>query len=173
MTLTELFLDKSLKAKAKTAKIGDWILNGELPFDELLAFAETQNPVNKATCIEALEYATKKKPGLADESLLHFAARTLQEEEPRIKWESAKVIANIAKEFPAQLTTAITHLLSNAEHTGTVVRWATASALGEILKLKTAYNEKLLPEVEKLCEKEADNGVKAKYLDALKKLKKK
>jgi hypothetical protein len=172
MNLEELFKDKAVKAKAKVAQVGDWLLNGELPSDELLAFAETQNSVNKASCIEAFEYATKKTAEIADESLLAFVTEALKEEEPRVKWESAKVIANIAKAFPTQLSKSIANLLLNAEHTGTVVRWATATALAEILKLKTEQNEKLLPKIEEFCEKEEDNGVKKKYLDALKKIKK-
>jgi hypothetical protein len=35
------------------------------------------------------------------------------------------------------------------------------------LKLKTENNKKLLLKIEILCENEADNGVKKKYLDAL------
>lgn len=172
MTLEEIFKDKTIKAKAKVAQIGEWLLNGELPTDELLAFAETQNAVNKATCIESLEYATKKKPEMADESVFVFATKALKEEEPRIKWESAKVIGNIAKLFSGDLSKSIDGLLKNAENNGTVVRWASAGALGEILKLKTAHNVKLLPQLEKLAEKEEDNGVKKKYLDAIKKAKK-
>ncbi|SRR5258706_9919169 len=172
MTLDELLKDKTIKAKAKVVQIGDWLLNGKLPFDELLAFTETQNGANKATCIEALEYATKKKPDIAAESLLTFVTMTLKEDEPRIKWESAKVIGNIAKLFPTQLTKPIGNLLTNAEHNGTVVRWATAYALAEILKLRTEQNKKLLPKIEALCKKEKDNGVKKKYLEALKKAKK-
>lgn len=89
-----------------------------------------------------------------------------------MKWESAKVIGNIVALFPAQINTSINSLLSNAENTGTVVRWATAYALAEILKLKTDHNKKLLPKIELLCDKEEDNGVKKKYIDALKKVKK-
>jgi hypothetical protein len=89
-----------------------------------------------------------------------------------VKWESAKVIGNIAKLFPTQLDKCVNNLLLNAEKTGTVIRWATAYALAEILKLKTELNKKLLPKVETLCENEEDNGVKKKYLDALKKVKK-
>lgn len=82
------------------------------------------------------------------------------------------MIGNVAKLFPDQVVKSIPYLLQNAENNGTVVRWATAYALAEILKLKTGNNEKLLPEIEILCEKEEDNGVKKKYLDALKKVKK-
>ncbi len=173
MNLTILFKDKTIKAKAKVAQVGDWVLSDALPVHELLAFSETQNASDKATCIEALEYATRKKPGIADESLLDFMTTALQEDEPRIKWESARVIGNIAKLFPASLSKAIDHLLINATHSGTVVRWSSAFALGEILKLKTADNKTLLPAIESLSLKETDGGVQKKYHDALKKVKKK
>ncbi|MDA3615022.1 HEAT repeat domain-containing protein [Polluticaenibacter yanchengensis] len=172
MTIEQVFKDKTIKAKAKVALIGEWILNNELPLEELLTFAEKQKPVDKASCIEAVEYATKKTPAIADDNLFAYVTKALKEDEPRIKWESAKVIGNVAVLFPTQLNKAIQNLLSNAESTGTVVRWATAYALAEILKLKTDNNKMLLPKIEALCEKEEDNGVKKKYLDALKKVKK-
>ncbi len=172
MNLATLFKDKAIKAKAKVARVGDWVLSGALTLHELLAFSETQDASDKATCIEALEYATRKKPDIADESLLDFMTATLQHDEPRIKWESARVIGNIAKLFPAGLSKAIECLLTNATHPGTVVRWASAFALAEILKLKTADNKKLLPAIESLSLKETDGGVQKKYQDALKKVKK-
>lgn len=170
MTLEQLFQDKTIKAKGKVVTIGDWLISGALPIDELVAYAEKQKATDKATCIEAVEYATKKDPAIADENVLTFVTKALQNDEPRVKWESAKVIGNIAKLFPAQLDKCIHNLLSNAEKTGTVVRWATAYALAEILKLKTTHNKKLLPQIETLCKNEQDNGVKKKYLDGLKKI---
>lgn len=172
MTIEQVFQDKAIKAKAKVSTIGEWLTNNELPIEELLTYAGKQKASDKATCIEALEYATKKEPAIANEDVLNYVVEALTDEEPRVKWESAKVIGNIAKLFPNQLDKAIPDLLRNAENTGTVVRWATAYALAEILKLKTENNSKLLPEIETLCEKEQDNGVKKKYLDALKKMKK-
>lgn len=172
MTIEQVFQDKTIKAKSKVATIGTWLVNSELPMEELLAYAEKQKATNKATCIEAVEYATKKQPTIADKNLLDYVTNALKDEEPRVKWESAKVIGNIAKLFPNQLDKAISKLLPNTENTGTVVRWATAYALAEILKLKTENNKTLLPALAALCEKEEDNGVKKKYLDALKKVKK-
>ncbi|ASZ13499.1 hypothetical protein KTO58_06705 [Chitinophaga pendula] len=172
MTIEQIFQDKSIKAKGKVSAIGDWLLSGALRIDELTAYAERQKAVDKATCIEAIEYATKKQPAIADQELLAYVTLALKEAEPRIKWESAKVMGNIAKQFPAQLEKSINNLLANAENSGTVVRWATAYALAEILKLKTESNKKLLSKMEDLCEKEEDNGVKKKYQDALKKIKK-
>lgn len=172
MDLDLLFSDKTIKAKAKVAQLGEWLLNRTLTPEVLMLFADGQKPVNKATCIEAFEYATKQQPGIADHSTLVYMIRSLSETEPRIKWESAKVIGNIAGQFTSELSEAIAPLLENAAHSGTVVRWAAAYALSEILKLKTNLGTGLLPQIATLSEKEADNGVKKKYLDALKKLQK-
>ncbi|MEG1025671.1 MAG: HEAT repeat domain-containing protein [Flavobacterium sp.] len=170
--IEQLFHDKTIKAKGKVKTLGELLLNGELSVSELLAYAEKQKATDKATCIEAIEFATKKTPEIADENLLSFVTKSLKDEEPRVKWESAKVIGNVAKLFPEQLESSVKNLLPNAENQGTVVRWATAYALAEILKLKTELNHKLLPKIESLSEKEVDNGVKKKYVDAIKKVKK-
>ncbi|MCK0147263.1 hypothetical protein MWU78_16510 [Arenibacter sp. F26102] len=172
MTIEELFEEKSIKARAKAKEICQWLVNGDLPLDELLSFAENQSPVNKATCIEAVECATKKTTEIADEPLLEYMTHTLTNDEPRVKWESAKVIGNIAKKFPNSLSEPTKKLLDNATNKGTVVRWAIAYALAEILKLKTEINKDLIPKIEKLIKQETDKGVNNKYLDALKKVKK-
>ena len=172
MTIDKLLSDKTKKSKEKTETISKWLLDGSMPTDELMAFAEKSKDPEKATCIEAIEYATKQNPKLADESVLSFVTKSLTDKAPRVKWESAKVIGNIAHLFPTKLNKAIGNLLSNSEYDGTVVRWASAFALGEILKLKTKHNKDLLPKIEKICEREKENGVKNKYLDAIKKTKK-
>lgn len=172
MTIDELLKDKTIKPKEKTETISQWILDSSLPVDELIAFAEKQKDPAKATCIEAMEYATKQNPGIADETVLLFVSKTLTEKAPRIKWESAKVIGNIAHLFPDELDKSITNLLTNTEHEGTVVRWSAAFALGEILKLKTKHNAGLFPAIENICEKEEKNSIKKIYLDAIKKTKK-
>jgi HEAT repeat protein len=172
MTITELLNDKTKKIKVKTETIGNWLSDGSMPVDELIAFAEKSKDSEKATCIEAIEYATKQNSKVADETVLSFVTKMLTEKAPRVKWESAKVIGNIAHLFPAKLNKPITNLLTNSEHDGTVVRWASAYALGEILKLKTKHNKDLLPAVEVICDREQDNAIKKKYLDAIKKAKK-
>ncbi len=136
MTIEFLLSDKTKKVKEKTETISKWLLDGSLPADELIAFAEKSKDSEKATCIEAIEYATKQNPELADESVFTFVTKALLEKASRVKWESAKVIGNIAHLFPAKLNKAIGNLLTNSQCDGTVVRWASAYALGEILKLK-------------------------------------
>ena len=172
MTIEELIKDKAVKSKEKVDIISKWVIDASLPTDELIAFAvKSKDPV-KATCIEALEYATKHNPNLADDSVFSFVTQTLTEKAPRIKWESAKVIGNTAHLFTEDLDKSITNLLTNTEHEGTVVRWSAAFALGEILKLKTKHNTNLLPALEDICEKEEKNSIKKIYLDAIKKTKK-
>lgn len=167
-----LLQDATINAKAKAAQIGKWLLNKELLVDELIDFAKNQDTVNKATCIEAMEYATKKIPEIATRNLLNYATNSLKSVTPRVKWESAKVIGNIAKLFPDDLKKTVANLLANTENQGTVVRWATAFALAEILKLKTSLNTTLVAAIENIYKNEADNGVKKKYLEGLKKFKK-
>ena len=113
----------------------------------LIQFSEQSKYPVKASCIEALEYASKTNPGIATETWLKFVIDTCNEKAPRIKWDSAKVIGIIAHRFPEKLNKAIQNLLTNSEHTGTVVRWNTSYELGKIAKLNTFCNTDLLPAI--------------------------
>lgn len=170
MTIEALLKDKEIKPKEKTTMISNWLLQESLPIDELIAFAEKQKDSIKATCMESAEYATKENPQIATESLFDFACLSLTEKASRLKWESAKVIGNIARLYPEKLKDAINNLIENTTHEGTVVRWSAAFALGEILKLQTKHNKELIKTVEAICETEQKNSIKKIYLAAIKKL---
>jgi hypothetical protein len=172
MNIEELIKDKAIKPKEKTETISKLLLDTTLSPKDLIEFASTGKDPIKATCIEAIEFATKQKPTIADERVLLFVTNALTDKAPRVKWESAKVIGNIAHLFPAKLDGAISNLLTNSAHDGTVVRWSAAYALGEILKLKTKHNKELLPAIEAICEREEKNSIKKIYLAASKALKK-
>jgi len=169
MTIAELLNDKTIKSKEKTETISKWLLDGSMSIDELIVFAEKSKDAVKATCIEAIEYSTKQNPEIADENTFSFITQTLTDQAPRIKWESAKVIANTAHLYTDKLDKAINNLFANSEHEGTVVRWSVAFALGEILKLKTKHNIKLIAAIETICGKEEKGSIKKIYLDAIKK----
>lgn len=171
MKISALLQDKSLKNKAKTEMLSNMVNDKKISIDELLDYAKKAKDSEKATCIEALEYASKNNPSVVTETCLKFLTSALADDAPRVKWEAARVIGNIASSFPSKLKPAIKELLINTEHEGTVVRWATAYALGEILKLKTNFNKELLPAIEAICNRETDNSVKKKYLEAIKKIK--
>lgn len=168
MTIDILLKDKTKKIKERTETISKWLLDGSMPVDELLAFAEKSKDSEKATCIEAIEYATKQNSKLADENVLIFVTKTLADKAPRVKWESARVIGNIAHLYPTKLSKSIANLLINTEYDGTVVRWAAAFALGEIVKLKTKHNKDLIPKIETILKQNKDNAIKKIYEKALK-----
>lgn len=167
MTLDELFKDKALKPKEKTDFLAKGLLEKSLDIETLLLYAQKGKDAVKATCIEALEFATKENPNIATEAVLAFVTQTLTEKAPRVKWESAKVVGNIARLFPTQLDEAVGNLLKNSHHEGTVVRWSAAYALGEILKLRTALNEELLPAVQEILEREEKDSIRKIYLKAI------
>lgn len=169
MEITLLLNNKELKPKVKTETLSNWLLNGTINTESLLNFAMAAKEPAKATCIEALEFATKLNPKIADSNCFKFVTDSLTAKAPRVKWESAKVIGNTAHLFQDDLDEAIKNLLTNSEHEGTVVRWSSAFALGEILKLKTKHNLLLLPAFESICNQEEKNSIKKIYLDAIKK----
>lgn len=169
MNFEETINNKALKPKEKTQILCDWILSNTNESNRLLLYSVNCKDSIKASCIEAFEMATKTKPEIVSSTSFNFFVNCLKEKAPRIKWESARVIGNIAAFHKNKLNEAVLHLIQNAEHTGTVVRWSAAFALGEILKLNTSLNKELLPKIDSLCKKEEKNSIKKIYLSALKK----
>jgi hypothetical protein len=171
MNFLELLNDESLKPKEKIEILSKWILDNPAKVNELIDFAKTSKDPVKAGCIEAIEFATKIDPGIASLDCLQFVTMTLTAKAPRVKWESAKVIGNIAHLYPKALDEAIKNLLINTEHKGTVVRWSAAFALAQIIKLKTSWNIYLVSNIEDICRREEKNSIRKIYLEALKKIK--
>lgn len=171
MNFQELLNDKSVKPKKKTEALSNWLINNPKMLNKLIQFANDSKDPLKATCIEAIEFASKTNPSIVTPECFEFVTQALTEKAPRIKWESAKVIGNTAHLFPSKLDSPIANLLTNSEHTGTVVRWSAAFALGEIIKLKTKKNSELVPAVESICKREEKNSIIKIYLAALKKIK--
>ena len=170
MKITKILTDKTLKPKAKIEKLSQSILDKKIIVNDLLIFAEIAKDAEKGTCVEALEFASGKNPKIINKKCFEFIVKHLTDTAPRVKWECAKVIGNTAHIFKNDLDNAIKNLLVNAVYNGTVVRWSAAYALGEIIKLKTEYNKKLIPKINKLCETEEKNSIKKIYMDALKKI---
>lgn len=123
--------------------------------------------VEKGICMEILEYVSQEKPELAiphiDDVIMY-----LNYEAPRVKWEAARVIANIASNYPEKMVKAIDKLIINTKDKGTVVRWSAAFALGEIAKHNNNVQSELINRMKYLIKKEQNNGVKNIYLKALK-----
>lgn len=169
MDFNSVFIDKSIKPKEKTEILSKSLLEDTHLIDELILFAKSAKDAVKATCIEAIEFATKANPAVGSLQCLEFATESLAEKAPRVKWESAKVIGNIAHRFPENLEQAIINLLINTEHPGTVVRWSAAFALGEIIKSRYGKVNELIPAIRTICDREKKNSIKKIYLAAIKK----
>jgi hypothetical protein len=167
MEIQALFHDKGIKPKDKTETISKWLLHKTLTVDELIEFAQRAKDPVKATCIEAIELATRTHPELATTSCVAFVSHALQEKAPRVKWESARVIGNIAHLHSNTLEEAIRQLLINAEHTGTVVRWSTAYALSRIVRLNTSQSTALIPVLQSIHAREENKSIKRMYADAI------
>ena len=151
----------------------NWLMENQINAAELIDFANSAKDPAKATCIEAIEFASLTRPEIINDQDFQFMIDSLGSKAPRVKWESAKVIGNTAHLFKDLLEPAINNLIENTAHKGTVVRWSAAFALGEILKLKTDHNQTLLPAVGSILEKEEKNSIKKKYQDAIRKMEKK
>jgi len=169
-SIADLLNDKLIKSKQKTESLSRLLRENKITTSELIHFAENAKATQIATCIEAIEYASKQNPGIVNQQVFLLIADKLSAKEPRIKWESAKVIGNTVHLFQKEIEKIIPQLLDNTEHSGTVVRWSAAYALSEILKLKSTYNKELIPTIEAIMQTEEKNSIKKIYIDALKKI---
>jgi hypothetical protein len=136
MNITALLKYKPLKPKVKTELIAEALLNNSLQISQFLTFAQTAKDPEKVTCIEAMKFASQKNASIISIDGLQFVSSSLTAKAPRVKWESAKVVGNIAHLYTNDLDKAIENLLINNEDSGTVVGWRTVFALGGIIKLK-------------------------------------
>lgn len=168
MDIKAILTDKTLKPKEATEAIQQLLTNKTITPTELIAFAHTCKDPAKATCIEAIEFATNGGAVSIASTDLEWIIDRLADKAPRIKWESAKVIGNTIHLHPDLIAAATNQLLINTEHSGTVVRWSAAFALGQIIKLKTAINDTLIPAATAIMEREEKNSIKKIYAAALK-----
>ncbi len=160
--LGEMFGDKSLKPKQKSAQLVVAIVDRQLTFAQIAAYAQSARLPEQATLMEALVQAVQQKPALADESWLDFAIAGLcNPKAPRLQWEAATLISELAKQCPQQAVRAIPMLERNLSG-GTVVRWSVATALCAMPR-DAAMTAKLTA----LWESEQESGVKNVYAVAL------
>lgn len=166
--IAEILADKTTKSKDKTTALSAQIASGHIGVEEIIEFCEKAKAPLKATCIESLEYATKADPELLGKKGFAFVVNQLESKSPRVKWESARVIGNTAAQHKSQLDAAIVGLLRNSEDEGTVVRWSSAYALGEIYKLKTKHQADLKSAFESIILREEKNSIRKIYQTAMK-----
>lgn len=154
------------KPKELNAFIAKLILEKKPSADDFTEALSYGDDAERGTCIEALEYATQTNAGIA-KIYLSDVIKCLSDKSPRVKWEASRVIGNIAKALPKETEKALDALFKNTTDKGTVVRWSTAFALGEILKHNQTIRTTLLSKINAIVKKEENNGVKNVYVKAL------
>ena len=164
-------IDEILKSKKKPKEIVT-LLAEKLKSDKglvvnLIRCFENGSVAEKGNCMEAIEYLTKEDPEFA-ENCFDFVIEHINDEAPRVKWETARIIANTAQKFPDKAKETVPKLLENTTDKGTVVRWSAAFALTEMAKSNSELQKELIPKFHKIVKKESNNGVRNIYLKYLK-----
>jgi len=166
-----LTIEKILKSKRKPKGIvellAEAIKRDKKQIAELIQCFEDGTTAEKGNCMEAIEYITKENPEFA-ENCLEFVIAHINDKAPRVKWESCRIMGNVAQKFPDKVKGAIPKLLENTKDKGTVIRWSAAFALTEIAKSNQDVQKELVPEFQKILDKQTNKGVRNIYLKYLK-----
>ncbi len=172
MTIKQIIDDKSVKRLEKRNAIVEGIANGSFDFSAVSAACSFLPEKNIALLLEAIEEVSRSKEFSLGEDYLNLSERYILSSNPSCKREASRIVGNLAAAFPTKLDHAITALLQNADHEGTVIRWASAYALSRIVILPQYARGPLFEQISDLYEKEKENGVKNQYRKALKKAEK-
>jgi len=167
MQLLDTIRSSTKKRKVLLVELSEKAKKDKSLLNDFTKCLEEGNPVEKGICMEILEYVTHENPE-AGVQYIDCAVVYLNYESPLVKWESARVIANLAAKYPEKAAKAIDKLMANTKDKGTVVRWSTALAIGEIAKYNKKVQSDLVKKMEGLIKKESNSGVKNVYLKALK-----
>ena len=158
------------KPKQKLTLLVTILNEEETALNELIKCFDKVSDSERGYLMEALEYITKENPNFG-KHCLGFVIKYLNYNAPRIKWETSRIIGNVAQNFPDKIKQAIPKLLENTKDEGIVVRWSAAFALTEIAKSNSKLKRELIPEFTKILAGEKNNGVKNIYLKYLKDVK--
>lgn len=156
-------LNLKLKPKEKTTKLAQILNSDPKAMEELLDFWNSAKDAEKGTLLSAVTLIVSQNPEFIGDHL-DFVITQIGHKVPRVKWESAEIVGHASKVFPDKVLAAIPALLANTTFDGTVVRWSAAFALSEIVKNVPASRDQLLPEIEKILERETNNGVRSLFL---------
>ncbi|MBL7952623.1 MAG: hypothetical protein JNM62_12990 [Flavobacteriales bacterium] len=165
--LATLFADRDLKPKEKIDALAALIVSGKVAVGEVVTFASTAKDPVKASCIEAIERLASNAPEHVPAAAMDFCIASLSDKAPRIKWESAKVIGHCIHLHPKKVNEAVSALLDNTEHEGTVVRWSAAYALSRIAAMALPLNRTLIPALEAIAVREEKNSIRKIHVAAI------
>ncbi|MEK6615488.1 MAG: hypothetical protein AABZ32_05170 [Bacteroidota bacterium] len=168
----EKILRSDKKPKEKISLLTKNIKQTPKLIDELMDYFEVGTNAEKGSCFEVLKYVSESNPEIVL-PYLDIVIELINDKEPKIRWQTARVVGNMAKKFPNKASNAVSNLLTNTKDKGTVVRWCAAFALTEIAKNNPKLQKELLPKINTLIKTEQNNGVKNVYIKTLKTIEKK
>jgi len=167
MDTVKTILQSDKKPKEKVSLLATKVKKDKKLLNELVEHYEVGSVADKGNCIEVMEYVSQDKPELII-PYLDFIIKNLDYNAPKVKWETARVIGNLASKYPDKVEKSTKKLFLNTKDEGTVVRWSVAFALTEIAKSNTKLQKKLVKKLNQIVKEESNNGVKNVYLKALK-----
>ncbi len=171
MSEIQEILQSDKKPKEKVSLLANKVKKNLKLIDELIEYFQIGTKAEKGNCIEVLEYVSQDNPDIVL-PYVDFVIEHINEDAPKIKWETARVIGNLAQKFPEKAAKAVPKLLDNTKDKGTVVRWSVAFALTEIAKNSPKSQKALTAKFQNILKAEKNNGVKNVYLKTLKALNK-
>ncbi len=172
MDILSILNDKTSKAIEKRKAIESHLIENNLPKNELTTLCDTLNEKQLGIVLEAIESVTNKNPICGQAEWLELAGRHICNTSNTIKREASRIVGNLCAQFPEHIGGFIPSLIENTNNDGTVVRWASAYALGRIITLPEFALSPLFESITTLYENETDNGVKNQYLSGIKKAQK-
>lgn len=169
MTIKQIIDDKAVKRLEKRNALIEGIISGNFDFSAVSAACSLLPEKKISILLEAIEEVSRSKEFVLGEDYLKLSESYILSSDPSCKREASRIVGNLAAAFPENLGHAITALMQNANHDGTVIRWASAYALSRIVIIPQYARGPLFEQISNLCEKEKETGVKNQYSKALKK----
>ncbi len=166
MATIEDILKSKKKPKEKVDLLAEKLRSDKNQIADIIKCFNIGSVSEKGSCMEAIEFVTKSNPGFAA-SCLDFVIEHINDEAPRVKWEAARIIGNVAKQFPDKVSEAVPKLWLNTKDDGTVVRWCAAFALTEIAKNNSKLQKELVLKFSEILKLEENSGVRNVYVKAL------
>lgn len=171
--MLDLLKDKTLKAKEKVTVLSGMIRSKEISVKDLIPATNGLKEADITVVMESLEYVTRDDKQFALQEVFDFAVKHIEAANPSLKRESARVVGNTVSISMRNVDKALSRLLVNTEDPGTVVRWSSAYAIGEIYKLNLHELPHLGNTLQAILQREQKNSIRKIYEDAIKKSQKK
>jgi hypothetical protein len=158
------------KPKELVVNLTEKVSEDSALFAHVIQLLKTGSKVEKGKSADVIEQVSSVKPEII-EAYIDDLIEQINSDLPRVKWGICRAIGNLAQKYPSKTEKAIPKLLINTKDEGTVVRWCTAFAIGEIAKNNVVSQGLLRVKIQELVVAERNNGVRNVYLKAIKKMK--